>query len=821
MLRHHPLGMFFYNLRFIVFSASGISLLVCLLGGLSRTTDHAFWTVLISLIGIWVVGAVSTFLLHRSFRHTLDRWALEIGNDAFPEAFRRYFMLDSVLVIFVFSYGRLMPSQYRFDAFCWLLLANTILYTGYDLRAIRRRHAIVLLLPILVGIVLIFRDSSTALPSWMSGVVQIGPVVAACVLSVFAVYTITRARRLESIRVDSYMSILGDVGKILAPPDLKSAKIVQRTADYRDYREHEFRARLIIALRLVCTNEIFWYRSACLWLSEYHQDRGEVLVPAAYFDMPATDGSDGIDADTGFLDADSPVLVRSLRQATIGDEAETTRWRYRTQDDVPAAIVPIDGNGGRIGTLVLYGQQFGVPVVAADSTFLKALAATVARSLEQWDTFLRALALDELDALFGCDSIDDLLQSADRLLKRYLSARGCMIVFRPDPTMPDMHVQAVEGFQPSMLNARYEAGIGLTGRCAATGEVIRIDDVNHHRAEFDAPLFKRLQRSHGAPVRSWIAIPIGRPARNYGVIKAVNSTYPCRWFTAFDEQLASDMAVRLFVMIEKLLHLEEAEDAKRQAESNATAAMNAKRAAELTTLRREQDIMTVMHQLQLPLLGISNALTAIDADTLCEFDADMVVYAEQLVEDALALGFGTLTVFAKEAGKQTMFQDIEIDAGFELKGLAERLQRTQERGDLTFHFRLDPDFPRLRMDSAVFASVFYSLLHNAMKYADPGSVVTLECGFEGVSGLSVRWPALKVKTVGEPIPPSERDDVFEKFVRGSSVAHGKLYRGVGLGLWVARGLMEMLGGRLTLELSLEHPERTVFVVQIPGSEHFG
>src|SRR5438132_411278 len=136
---------------------------------------------------------------------------------------------------------------------------------------------------------------------------------------------------------------------------------------------------------------------------------------------------DGIDASSGFLSTTAPVLVRSLRETT--QRGNQSLWRFRTDEDVPAALVPIMRGGRRIGVIAVYGQERGVPVVTADRTFLLSLAATVGNSIEQWETFLRALALDELDALFGCRTMDELLTNADRLFRRYLAARGCMIVF--------------------------------------------------------------------------------------------------------------------------------------------------------------------------------------------------------------------------------------------------------------------------------------------------------------------------------------------------------------------------------------------------------
>ncbi|HEY0143050.1 MAG TPA: GAF domain-containing protein [Thermoanaerobaculia bacterium] len=818
MLRHFPIGMFFYNLRAIILVASGLVLVGSVTAGWRTPQAPGMAETIALLVGVWLAGVATTAILHRSFRRMLDDWASEIDSPTFPAAFHRYFVLDTVLIVLLFGIGRTVQPPYAVSAVCWLLLANIVVYTGYDLAAMRRRYGAVLLLPLVIGGVLLWDASRSAPPAWLLLPLEIAPVIATCFVSVFAVYTITRARRVDAVRVDEYIDILGRVGVLLAPPDFDAATVMQRTADYRDYREREFRERLIESMRLVCSREHFWFRAGCIWLVEPHRDRGDVLLSVAFVDFPeGRSVRDGVNASSGFLASTAPIVVRSLSRAAAAPE-EARRWRFRVADDVPAALVPIEHGERRIGVLVVYGGESGV-VTAADRTFLTALTSIVANALEQWETFLRAVVLDELDALFGCDSLDVVLMQADTLLKRYLAARGCMIVFRPDPAAARMEVRAIDGFRPSILGATYDVGTGLTGLCAASGVAIRVDDVRLHQQEFDHGLLRRVERAHGHPIESWLALPIGPPHRNYGVIKVVNSTYPAKWFTAFDQRLGTDVAMRLHVTIEKILHVERTVEATKTAQESAAAARSAQKGAEETAQRRQQDIMTVMHQLQAPLLAIINALTGIDSHGLSVFNADLIEYATALVEDAIALGFGTVSVFAKESGRSTMFQEAEIDASSELEGLTKRLRRTQKREDLSFRFQHDPEFPRLSMDPAVFASVFYSLIHNAMKYADHGSEVVLESGFEGSAGQAPR-PALKVKTTGEPIDWAERELVFGKFVRGHSVERGKIYKGVGLGLWVARGLMEMLGGALTLELDRENPRRAIFVVHVPGAERY-
>ena len=95
--------------------------------------------------------------------------------------------------------------------------------------------------------------------------------------------------------------------------------------------------------------------------------------------------------------------------------------------------------------------------------------------------------------------------------------------------------------------------------------------------------------------------------------------------------------------------------------------------------------------------------------------------------------------FALEAGRKSAVGQDEINASEELDRLARRLVRSNARHDLAFNYKQIPTFPSIKMDRQVFVNVFYSLIHNAMKYADEGSEVDFDCGFEGDR------PALKVR----------------------------------------------------------------------------
>jgi two-component system sensor histidine kinase KdpD len=91
------------------------------------------------------------------------------------------------------------------------------------------------------------------------------------------------------------------------------------------------------------------------------------------------------------------------------------------------------------------------------------------------------------------------------------------------------------------------------------------------------------------------------------------------------------------------------------------------------------------------------------------------------------------------------------------------------------------------VDAAQLERVLVNLLENALKVSPMVEVMVAESNGEVVVRVADRGPG---------IPPEERDVIFEPFTRGSR-ENG--FRGAGLGLAIARGFLQVNGGRLWLE----------------------
>ena len=88
--------------------------------------------------------------------------------------------------------------------------------------------------------------------------------------------------------------------------------------------------------------------------------------------------------------------------------------------------------------------------------------------------------------------------------------------------------------------------------------------------------------------------------------------------------------------------------------------------------------------------------------------------------------------------------------------------------------------------------VIVNLLSNAFKFSPPGSTVRLRAR-EIPDGVEVQ-----VEDQGRGIPASHRDAIFERF-RQVEIADAAGQRGAGLGLSIAKSIVEMHGGQIGVE----------------------
>jgi len=200
-------------------------------------------------------------------------------------------------------------------------------------------------------------------------------------------------------------------------------------------------------------------------------------------------------------------------------------------------------------------------------------------------------------------------------------------------------------------------------------------------------------------------------------------------------------------------------------------------------------VSTVSHELRTPLTSIYGF-----AETLLRQD---VVFGEEERKTFLRY-------ISSESQRLTTIVDTllavaRLDTGDLQVNLAETDVR-EVVGQVLDTVRLDnghkvvvdlPDAPLpARADAEKLRQVFSILVDNALRYSPDGGTITV--------GASVRDDTVEVTVSDEGIgiPQADQEQIFRKFYRGSDAELRVGADGTGLGLFIARGLVTAMGGRI-------------------------
>lgn len=244
---------------------------------------------------------------------------------------------------------------------------------------------------------------------------------------------------------------------------------------------------------------------------------------------------------------------------------------------------------------------------------------------------------------------------------------------------------------------------------------------------------------------------------------------------------------------------EEAEKGRREIEHLYQELQNAFDRAARAEAERQAERMrsalldAVTHELRTPLTGIKVSVTALLDDAQCAelSPSDRREMLEIIDEESDRLNryIGNLVDLAKiEAGKlpirRTWIAPVEV--------AREAVARTRGRSSRV-DVAVAPDTPSIFVDGRALAEALFMLVDNALKYSPQGSPVHISV--YAAAGETVEFA---VEDEGPGIPESERGRVFERFYRAEDPETSSP-GGTGMGLAIARGIVEAHHGTVTIE----------------------
>jgi signal transduction histidine kinase len=155
-------------------------------------------------------------------------------------------------------------------------------------------------------------------------------------------------------------------------------------------------------------------------------------------------------------------------------------------------------------------------------------------------------------------------------------------------------------------------------------------------------------------------------------------------------------------------------------------------------------------------------------------------------------------------------QDGQLVTDLETADLATLARETCDRHQTEgVNLALQADAPvPATVDRTRIVQLLDNLIGNARKYSAAGTPITVSVWLEGDEAR------LAVRDAGIGIAPEDLPRLFERFYRGSNVGDRR-HDGMGLGLYICRGIAEQHGGRIWAE---PIPDRgTVFHVALPAA----
>jgi PAS domain S-box-containing protein len=272
--------------------------------------------------------------------------------------------------------------------------------------------------------------------------------------------------------------------------------------------------------------------------------------------------------------------------------------------------------------------------------------------------------------------------------------------------------------------------------------------------------------------KSLLYVPMSSRSMTLGVLTLV-SLDENRPFAGGDLLFATDLASRIATAVDNARLYREAQDA----------------------VRGREDILSfVAHDLRTFLfgsrLGIDTLLRSVqpverrrgwkELDRVQRLNAQMA----RMIEDLL-------DVSSLDAGRLSL-KVTEWPAADLLSQAAETLSATASASGIAFKVDAEQATSKVLCDASRMMQIFGNVVGNAVKFTPKGGAITISASD---AGDQVQFA---VRDTGPGIAPAQLDHLFERYWQAEQGAQ----KGRGLGLYIAKQLVEAQGGRIWVESSL-------------------
>lgn len=273
-------------------------------------------------------------------------------------------------------------------------------------------------------------------------------------------------------------------------------------------------------------------------------------------------------------------------------------------------------------------------------------------------------------------------------------------------------------------------------------------------------------------------------------------------FYSFADSFFALVCVSLFIGIVLKIQSRTYEQEKQLAEQQ-------KREVEQIARSKDTFFANMSHEIRTPINTIIGLNEMILREDISDEIAENAINIQNASKMLLTTINDILDLSKLESGKMDIVPtQYEISSMF--SDLVNLIWIRAHQKNLEFKVDIDPDIPSMLYgDEVRIKQVVTNMLTNAVKYTESGSV-TLSAKGERIAADQILL-RISVEDTGMGIRKESLDDLFRSFKRVDE-SDNRNIEGTGLGLTISKQLIEMMGGRITVD-SVYH-KGSVFTVEL-------
>ncbi len=344
---------------------------------------------------------------------------------------------------------------------------------------------------------------------------------------------------------------------------------------------------------------------------------------------------------------------------------------------------------------------------------------------------------------------------------------------------------AAFGYDPEILNdIGLRAGESITGKVYDEGKARLLctpEEISTAMADMRPANREVLARALGTKTlpRCTLAAPISVGEQKFGVL-VLETFHNSAIFTENDLPFLQTLADLIALVIDR---------ARLEAQADVV------RATQQSEHLRSEVMGILSHQLRMPLSAIRGYATALLLDEvewsekkrreflqLIDEESDNIQAMITEILDSALIDLDQLVIERQPMRLQLVAHDV----------VQEMLRRTETHRPV---IDFPPDFPIVEADPRWIKQVFRNILDNAIKYSPDGGLIVIK------GEVRLTDVVISIADQGLGISPEDLIPLFEKFFRVKSTSNLNI-AGTGLGLPIARIIVEAHGGRIWAESKL-------------------